>query len=101
MRILWWRKPKVQVRTTPPSIYDELQAYLYWHMANTPIELRQPRSSRWVMSQEWLDEVRRTPDAQGFPAWQPPVSGLAYLLGIPVDVREDAGVPHLEAYVRP
>ena len=50
------------------------------------------------MSLEWLNEVRRLDDSAGRLVWHPrPVSAPLLLLGIPVEVREDGGVPHLES----
>ena len=78
----------------PPTPQDELtralRDYLYEMHAAGPRE-----HSHWVMSLEWLNEVRKI-DAGNVPAW------LAYstpetILGIPIEVRADGGAPHLEA----
>lgn len=52
----------------------------------------------WVMSPEWLAEVRKLADATGRPLWVPSFSLSApeHLLGYMIEVRKDGGVPHLE-----
>ena len=53
--------------------------------------------SHWVMSPEWLCEIRKLHDNDGRAVWEPSViSGPLRLLGLPVEIREDGGVPRLE-----
>lgn len=56
------------------------------------------RDSHWVMSGEWLTEIRRIEDGAGRPLFQPSwtIDAPQTLLGIPVEVRDGGGVPHLE-----
>ena len=44
---------------------------------------------RWVMNQEWFDTLRET----FLDEWTPGMS--VYLLGFPVTVEPDGGVPHV------
>ncbi len=77
-------------------------------MSDLPAGLRQhiyqahadgPRkNSRWIMNPEWVNEARKMTDSTGHALWHPSLSagGADTLLGIPVEVRDDGGVPHLE-----
>lgn len=75
------------------SIAEDLRAYIYETHASGP-----RRDSRWVMNLEWFNEVRRLDDSQGRVLYHPgvTVSAPEFLLGIPVEIREDGGPPHLE-----
>lgn len=74
--------------TTMDDLTAELRDYLYRMLAGTPYRER----GRWVMSAEWLRECLR------LDKWQPPPSATPLtLLGIPIEVRDDAGAPWLEA----
>jgi HK97 family phage major capsid protein len=68
---------------------------LYRFLVDTLYGTPQPErgESRWVMNQEWWNECRKIAGADGRPAWEPP---HALMLGKPVEVRVDGGVPHLE-----
>ena len=70
-----------------PDLYRHLVDELY------DVPPAQRYRARWVMNGEWHDEVRHMADAMGKPLWRP---DLPCLLGLPVEVREDGGVPHLE-----
>ena len=74
------------------DLSGDLREHIYQTHANGP-----RRDSRWVMNLEWFNEVRRIGDRQG-PLYHPglTVSAPEYLLGIPIEVRDDGGVPHLE-----
>jgi HK97 family phage major capsid protein len=75
-----------------PELTDDLRRYLYETYASGP-----RGNSRWVMSQEWMNECRRVDLAAGSTFWHASAATRAeYLLGIPVEVREDAGAPRLE-----
>jgi len=80
------------------DLTTELRDYIYRMYADTPFPER--KRCRWVMSLEWLNEVRKV-DADinrrcGFPA--PSASAMPEtILGLPIEVREDAGAPWLEA----
>lgn len=67
---------------------EDLAAFLFatWDAASPPERNR----SRWVMDQEWFDEVRRVLDA-------PPMMTDTHLLGLPIEIRPDGGMPHLIA----
>lgn len=56
-------------------------------------ELR-PRS-RWVMSEDWLDDLRYLDDGLGF-WWES--GGAMFLLRLPIEIREHGGAPHLEPW---
>jgi HK97 family phage major capsid protein len=62
---------------------------------NTPQPLR--KMSHWIMNAEWYLECHRMTDAMGHPLWMPPpqVSGQELLMGFPVEVDDQAGVPAL------
>lgn len=78
--------------TPQQELSEELRDYLYRTAAGRP-----RGRVRWVMSLEWLIEVRRVTGPSGAPLWQPlPAPVPDCLLGIPVEVRGDAGVPDLE-----
>ncbi len=79
---------------TADSITGELREYLYRTWADTPPKER----GRWVMNAEWLSECRKLHDPGGFPLALPSLSptGLNWLIGIPVEIRDDAGAPRLE-----
>jgi len=77
------------------ELAGELRSHIYVTHANVPAAER--RRSRWVMSPEWLNEVRRLDGRAG------PWTGLGRdwaapetILGLPIEVRDDGGVPHLE-----
>lgn len=74
----------------------DLREHIYRTWAATPAAAH--KVSHWVMSLEWFNEVRRLDDSQGRSLYQPGmrVSAPEFLLGIPVEIRDDGGVPHLE-----
>jgi HK97 family phage major capsid protein len=74
------------------SLAGDLRQYICQAHASGP-----RRDSHWVMSLEWFNEVRRLDDSGGrlhHPGLT--VSGPVLLLGIPVEIRADAGAPRLE-----
>ena len=75
------------------TLAGDLREYVYKAHADGP-----RRNSRWVMNLEWLNELRRLDDSRGR-LYEPglAVSAPEFLLGIPIEVREDGGAPHLEA----
>ncbi len=79
----------------PDSLTDDLRRYIY------TMEAAEPRGVklRWVMNTEWLNECRKLDDSRGA-MWvrlsSAPLGTPEYLLGIPIEVRDDGGVPHLE-----
>src|SRR5258707_2907828 len=80
-----------------PSLTDDLRDYLYRIYEATPGPER--RHCRWVVSLEWLNEVRKI-DADKVPAWLA-ASPIETILCLPIDVREDAGAPWLEPWPWP
>ena len=54
-----------------------------------------PRS-RWVMSPDWLDDLRRLDNGSNF-WWEPP-GGPPLLLGLPIEMRPHGASPHLEPW---
>ena len=79
-----------------PDILDgDLRAYLYRVCLETPHD---ELSFHWVMSLEWLSEIRRMEGGHGHPLHElgARVSAPEYLLGMPIEVRDDGGAPHLE-----
>ena len=78
--------------TTSGSIGADLAPHLHRALADA-----QP-GSRWVMNPEWRNECRRMDDTGTGPIWCPALSVTEpdFLFGLPVEVRDDGGVPHLE-----
>jgi hypothetical protein len=68
------------------DLADELRDHIFAVYRETPVAQR--RASRWVMDPEWLPDLRAI-DTAG-PAWP------ETLLGLPLDIREGGGPPHLE-----
>ena len=60
---------------------------------------RVPDGTRWIMSPYWYCECRRESGYDGHALWQPPLPPRPpdMLFGIPVEVRDDGGKPHLES----
>lgn len=58
--------------------------------------IRRDPATRWVMSPHWYGRVLSDPGTTV--AYSPPdaMTGEFQLLGIPVDLRDDGGAPHLE-----
>jgi hypothetical protein len=85
--------PSAVPRTPQGELHEALRDHLYRELASTPPSER--RHARWVMNAEWLEEVHLLSLAMGEP---PPGAGDGEetILGKPVDVRADGGVPHLE-----
>jgi predicted phage gp36 major capsid-like protein len=74
------------------DLSGDLREHIYQTHANGP-----RHDARWVMNLEWLNECRRIDTAGGASFWVHAMTGRTeYLLGIPVEIREDGGVPHLE-----
>lgn len=76
----------------PDSLAGDLREHIYQSHANGP-----RKDSHWVMSPEWLNEIRKIDDSAGpifRPSWN--ITAPQTLLGIPVDVRTDGDPPHLE-----
>lgn len=81
------------VQAEPPSVEPlgrDLRDHLIGELTGMPFPAR--RDACWVMNAEWWDEVEAMARAMG----EMPPSWPRTLLGKPVDVREDGGVPHLE-----
>ena len=76
----------------PLGLFD----YLVEALGCVPPEER--RRSHWVMDGEWLSDILRLTDRQGFPLWVPSFSLTApqLLFGLPIEIRKGAGAPHLE-----
>lgn len=87
------RRPSPEPRPIPAE-RDDFRENLIRHLYKTALEwAAQDRGpARWVMDAVWLDEVRKA-DEHGAVA---SAGSVAYLLGLPLEVREDGGVPHLE-----
>lgn len=79
----------------------EFQQALFDHLVrtlhSTPAEER--RNSKWVMSGEWLIDIRSLVDGRGYPIWElpRPVEEPDYLFGLPFEIKDGSGPPHLEA----
>jgi HK97 family phage major capsid protein len=80
------------------GLSEELYRSLIDSLYAVPPEQRRLPGMRWVMNDEWWHEVRRMSDSSGRPLFEPAllVGGPDLLLGKPVEVRPDGGVPHLE-----
>jgi HK97 family phage major capsid protein len=80
---------------TQTGFTDELRAYIF--EANYLVPPAQRRTSHWVMNLEWFNEVRRLDDRSGPMFWAAfAVTAPETLLGLPIEIREDGGAPHLE-----
>lgn len=101
-----WRKKSVPDRhplpgwpaaaSHPDSLSDDLRRHLYESLyAVTPGERL---GARWVMSGEWWRECRKMVGADGRVLWEPSWKHASsdVLLGLPVEVRDGGGTPHLE-----
>lgn len=77
----------------PDSLADDLLHYLHQTLAGTPREER----GGWVMSPSWWAEVRKAdPSGPAALFWQGvPFGRPETLLGLPLTVRDDAGVPRV------
>lgn len=77
------------------TLEAELLEFLLAACYDVPPAVR--RISEWQMSPEWQAEVRKLADGSGRPLWGPSplLNTPAYLLGFPVNCREDFGVPAL------
>ena len=51
------------------------------------------------MSLEWFQELRKLEDDSRVALWHPGLTAAVpeTLLGLPIEVRDDGGVPHLES----
>jgi HK97 family phage major capsid protein len=84
------------------SLAGDLREHIYRQVLETPLAAHgavyDKLSFHWVMSLEWFKECRKLADAAGRALWEPGqrISGPVYLLGMPVEIRDDGGVPHLE-----
>lgn len=85
---VYWFRPGLS--TAPPQ-EGELQSFLFDALYAVPPRDRQ--SAVWVMDPDWHRKVCHLA-AEPDPGDRPPVPSL--LLGRPVRVTEDGGVPHLE-----
>lgn len=95
MRLRWWRRNHGRAEPQPDSLADDLRKHLYWAMVNPPPGSRY----RWVMTMDWWNECRKidTYSTLWHPGGRIPMVEPDLLMGIPVDIRDDGGVPHLEA----
>jgi len=77
------------------SLGADLRRHLVFMLQSVPLPER--RTAHWVMSLEWLNEVRKLDDGHGFPFVPPyrPGDGPETVMGLPVEVRGDAGAPEL------
>jgi hypothetical protein len=79
---------------TDGGMLAQLREQIHAEHDDTPPETR--CRSRWVMSGDWLDDVRSLDYGDGL-WWEPP-GGPALLLGLPIEIREHGGAPHLELW---
>ncbi len=80
--------------TLSDTLTGDLREHIFRTYANTPTD---ELTSRWVMSLEWLNEVRKLDDSRGgLHRPGPAISAPEFLLGIPIEIREGGGPPHLE-----
>jgi hypothetical protein len=80
--------------TPQQELTEALRSHLYQERASGPRGVE----SCWVMSFEWFKECRQLETESYGPLWDPSLAatGPVTLLGIPVEIRKDGGVPHLE-----
>jgi hypothetical protein len=71
---------------------QELTAELRDHLDRAMADGPRGAGTRWVMSAEWLAECLLIDPWSPLPTGRPET-----MLGIPIEVRDDGGVPHLEA----
>lgn len=102
------KKDEQQLAAELASEDNTLAADLYKHLIwclheGQPIEtaFTEGHAYRWVMDLSWLNECRRMALqlSGGRASYQNAEAQRAeadYLLGLPIDVREGGGVPHLE-----
>lgn len=82
-------------KTPQEELTIALRDYLYDMFRHKP-----EGPCRWVMSWEWWTEVRRIESYAYRPRlWGPPLdpNAVMTLLGIPVEIRNGAGAPDIEA----
>ena len=72
--------------TLAGDLIDHLYATLH---AMPPAERRR---AHWVMNDEWYHECRKAAMELGYT----PISTADLLIGKPIKIRADGGVPHLE-----
>jgi hypothetical protein len=72
----------------PSGLDTDLRTHIYRIYLNTAVD---ELTHRWVMNREWFRECSKL-DGGG----EADVAHPAYLMGLPVEVREDGGPPHLE-----
>lgn len=84
--------------TPQAELTEDVLRHVY--ITNASVSPAERRHSHWVMSLEWLNEVRRADLASQHGMYW---TGLGRdwveperLLGLPIEVRDDGGVPHLE-----
>jgi len=84
----------VQKRTVrwPASVELQQELYIYLLKELNDAHPRERHGCGWVMNREWWDEVRKLSGHQA----PVTVEGSTYLLGLPTEIRDDGGVPHLE-----
>ena len=81
------RDPVIVATQPGGELSHELYVYMVDHMYDVAAAER--RRSRWVMNDEWFFECVKIAGC--------PPDKIEYFLGLPFDVRDDGGVPHLEA----
>ena len=75
------------------GLSGELRSAIYETFAAVPYLER--NLSHWVMNQEWVNECRKLELEAGPAFWHFDRVG-EYMLGIPIEVRAEGGLPHLE-----
>ena len=85
---------RAELQSAEPPAAEPLGPDLRKHLMDeyTGTSWPQRRASHWVMNAEWWDEVTDMARAMG----ENPPPWPRTLLGLPVKVRADGGVPHLE-----
>jgi hypothetical protein len=73
------------------DLAEDLRSHIYAAACGRPRGER----ARWVMNLEWLNEVRKMELKDHSGAYLCKVGLGEFLLGLPVEVRADGGVPHL------
>ena len=80
---------KTEMAMTPQQ---ELGEALIEHLYATLDDKPHGVAVKWVMNGEWETELHAAASSLG---WQPSPRP-ATLFGIPIEIRDDGGVPHLE-----
>ena len=78
------------------DVQAELADDLFRYILETVHDHPSGQPVRWAMNREWMDECRKLARRLGYRVFLNEFGGPEYLIGLPIEVRDDGGVPHLE-----